>query len=55
MTFQQWDGEKWKVVSDWIAPDWALLRPIIEKSAAAYAAEQGITPRDCSSQQAQLN
>jgi branched-chain amino acid transport system substrate-binding protein len=55
VTFQQWDGEKWKVVSDWIAPDWALLRPIIEKSAAAYAAERGITPRDCASEQAQLD
>ena len=45
VTFQQWDGAKWKVVSDWIAPDWALLRPIIEKSAAAYAAEHQIKPR----------
>jgi branched-chain amino acid transport system substrate-binding protein len=45
VTFQQWDGAKWNVVSDWIAPDWALLRPIIEKSAAAYAAEKGIKPR----------
>ena len=55
VTFQQWDGEKWNVVSEWIAPDWALLRPIIEKSAAAYAAERGITPRDCASEQASLN
>ena len=47
VTFQQWDGDKWNVVSDWIAPDWALLRPIIEKSSAQYASEQGITPRDC--------
>jgi branched-chain amino acid transport system substrate-binding protein len=50
VTFQQWDGEKWKVVSDWIQPDWALLRPIIEKSSAQYAAEHGITPRDCASE-----
>ncbi|MFF0923761.1 ABC transporter substrate-binding protein [Rhizobium leguminosarum] len=49
VTFQQWDGKKWNVVSDWIAPDWALLRPIIEKSSEAYAAEKGIklrTPAD---------
>lgn len=49
VTFQQWDGAKWNVVSDWIAPDWALLRPIIEKSAATYAAEHHIklrTPAD---------
>jgi branched-chain amino acid transport system substrate-binding protein len=45
VTFQQWDGKKWSVVSDWIAPDWALLRPIIEKSANAYAAEHGIQLR----------
>jgi branched-chain amino acid transport system substrate-binding protein len=45
VTFQQWDGAKWNSVSDWIAPDWALLRPIIEKSAAAYASEHAIKPR----------
>jgi branched-chain amino acid transport system substrate-binding protein len=45
VTFQQWDGKKWNVVSDWIAPDWALLRPIIEKSANAYAAEHKIPLR----------
>lgn len=45
VTFQQWDGKKWNVVSDWIAPDWALLRPIIEKSSEAYAKEKGITIR----------
>jgi len=48
--FQQWDGEKWNVVSDWVNPDRTLLRPIVEAAAAKYAAEQGITPRDCSSQ-----
>jgi branched-chain amino acid transport system substrate-binding protein len=46
VTFQQWDGKKWNVVSDWIAPDWALLRPIIEKSANAYAAEHNIPLRN---------
>jgi branched-chain amino acid transport system substrate-binding protein len=45
VTFQQWDGKKWNVVSDWIAPDWALLRPIIEASSEAYAAEKGLTLR----------
>ena len=45
VTFQRWDGKKWNVVSDWIAPDWALLRPIIEKSSEAYAKEKGITIR----------
>ncbi len=45
VTFQQWDGKKWNVVSDWIAPDWALLRPIIEASSTAYAKEKGIAIR----------
>jgi branched-chain amino acid transport system substrate-binding protein len=45
--FQQWDGKKWNVVSDWVQADRALLRPIIEKSALQYAKEKGITPRDC--------
>lgn len=46
--FQQWDGAKWNVVSDWVAGDRQLVRGMIEESAAAYAAEKGITPRDCS-------
>lgn len=46
--FQQWDGERWQVVTDWISADRELLRPIIEESAAKYAKEKGITPRDCS-------
>jgi branched-chain amino acid transport system substrate-binding protein len=45
VTFQQWDGKKWNVVSDWIAPDWKLLRPIIEKSSEAYAKEKAIKIR----------
>lgn len=45
VVFQQWDGEKWNVVSDWIAPDWALLRPIIEESALKYAQEKNVKVR----------
>lgn len=45
VTFQQWDGKKWNVVSDWIAPDWKLLRPIIERSSEDYAREKGIKIR----------
>ena len=45
--FMQWDGRKWNVISDWIASDQALVRPLIEESAAKYAKEKGITPRDC--------
>ncbi len=46
--FQQWDGKQWKVITDWIQPDKELVRPMIEQSAAAYAKEKNITPRDCS-------
>ena len=45
--FQQWDGTQWNTISDWIAPDQALVRPLVEASAARYAQEKGITPRDC--------
>lgn len=51
VTFQQWDGAKWNVVSDWIKPDWASLRPIIEASSTAYAKERGLTPRDCAAEE----
>lgn len=45
--FQQWDGKQWTVLTDWIAPDQALVRPLVEASAAKYAQEKGITPRTC--------
>jgi branched-chain amino acid transport system substrate-binding protein len=45
--FQQWDGKQWIVLTDWIATDQALVRPLVEASAAKYAQEKGITPRDC--------
>jgi branched-chain amino acid transport system substrate-binding protein len=46
--FLQWDGSKWNTVTDWIASDQSIVRPMIEESAAKYAKEKGITPRDCS-------
>jgi branched-chain amino acid transport system substrate-binding protein len=46
--FQQWDGKRWNVITDWIPSDQSIVRPMIEESAAAYAKEKGITPRDCS-------
>jgi branched-chain amino acid transport system substrate-binding protein len=45
--FQQWDGTQWNTITDWIPPDQALVRPLVEASAAKYAQEKGITPRDC--------
>jgi len=46
--FQQWDGQRWVVITDWISSDQSIVRPMIEESAAKYAKEKGITPRDCS-------
>lgn len=46
--FQQWDGQAWQVISDWVQADRKLLRPLIDKASAQYASENGITPRDCS-------
>jgi branched-chain amino acid transport system substrate-binding protein len=44
----QWDGKGWKTVSNgWIEADRELVRPIIEESAAKYAKEKGLMPRDC--------
>ncbi|MDN5541625.1 MAG: ABC transporter substrate-binding protein [Acinetobacter sp.] len=48
--FQQWDGQSWKVISDWVQADRELLRPIIEKSSQQYAKEQGITVRNCATE-----
>ena len=44
---QQWDGSKWSFASDWITPIREVVRPMIEKAAAAFAAENNITPRSC--------
>ncbi|MEX0921856.1 MAG: ABC transporter substrate-binding protein, partial [Rhodovibrionaceae bacterium] len=44
---QQWDGEQWSQVSEWIDPNTASLRPAYEASAAQYAQEKGITPVSC--------
>lgn len=43
---QSWDGQKWVLKTDWIKADHALLRPLIEEGAAAYAKEYKITLRN---------
>lgn len=45
--FQQWDGKRWNLISDWVQADRALLRPIIEESSVKYAKEKGLPVRDC--------
>ena len=45
----QWNGKSFDIVSEeWVAaPDPAFIRSLIEESAAKFAAENGITPRQC--------
>ena len=46
---QQWDGAEWDRVSDWIPPATDIVRPLIEASAEAHAAQNGIALRACPS------
>jgi len=43
--FQQWDGAKWTVITDWIQSDQTIVRPMVEQSASRYAKDRDIAPR----------
>jgi len=43
----QWDGKQWKIISDWYTADDSILLPMVKETAARYAKEKNITPRDC--------
>jgi branched-chain amino acid transport system substrate-binding protein len=45
---QQWDGKKWTIVSDWIAPMREVVRPKLEAAAVEEAKKLQYTQRDCS-------
>ena len=45
--FQQWDGKRFKLVTPFMAGDRELVRKMVEETAAKYAKEKNITPRDC--------
>jgi branched-chain amino acid transport system substrate-binding protein len=45
---QQWDGKKWNLVSEWIAPMRDVVRPKVEAAAIEEAKKLGYTQRDCS-------
>ena len=48
--FLRWDGNKWNIITDWMAPmpeDRKLVRQKYVDSAMQYAKEKGITARDC--------
>ncbi|RYF82407.1 MAG: ABC transporter permease, partial [Comamonadaceae bacterium] len=44
----QWDGSKFKVVSDWYQADPAVVGPLVKEFADRYATEKKVTRRDCS-------
>ncbi len=47
-----WDGKKWSFSSDWLQADEQVLKPLVKKTAAKYAADKKLTPRtpaDCQS------
>ncbi|MEM0942689.1 MAG: ABC transporter substrate-binding protein [Pseudomonadota bacterium] len=46
---QQWDAssQTWSLVSDYIEADRSVVDPLIAEDAAAFAAENNITPRTC--------
>ncbi len=46
--FQQWDGKGFKALTPYMAGDKELVRKMVDESAAKYAVEKKITPRDCS-------
>jgi branched-chain amino acid transport system substrate-binding protein len=48
--FMRWDGVRWHLVTDWMAPlpeDRKLVRQKYVDSALQYAREKGVTPRQC--------
>jgi branched-chain amino acid transport system substrate-binding protein len=46
---QQWDAktQTWSLITDFMGADREVVDALIEEDSAAYAAEAGITPRDC--------
>ncbi len=42
---QQWDGEQWVTLTDFIAPDDAVIQPLVLEDSAQYAAEASIEPQ----------
>ena len=45
--FEQWDGKKWTIVSEWVAPMRDVVRPKIEAAAVEEGKKLGYTMRDC--------
>jgi len=45
---QQWDGKRWNIVSEWVAPMREVVRPKLEAAAVEEGKKLGYTERDCS-------
>ena len=43
----QWDGAKWKVVSDWYQADKSMVEPLVKEYADKYAKEKNVKVRTC--------
>jgi branched-chain amino acid transport system substrate-binding protein len=41
-----WDGKAWHFTSDWMQADEQVLKPMVRQTAAKYAAEKKLAPRD---------
>jgi branched-chain amino acid transport system substrate-binding protein len=51
--FQRWSGKEWVAITSWFQSNQSIVRPMVEESAAKYAKEKNITPRDCAKEAAQ--
>ena len=49
--FEQWDGKKWNIISDWIPVMRDVVRPKLEAAAVEEGKKLGYTARDCSKEQ----
>src|SRR5438445_11067827 len=45
--FEQWDGKKWNIVSDWIPVMRDVVRPKLEAAAVEEGKKLSYTERDC--------
>ena len=52
-SIETWDGKSWHVTAGPYESDLQIIKPIIRASAAKYAAEKHITPRDCAKEASQ--
>ncbi|MFD1381735.1 hypothetical protein [Fodinicurvata halophila] len=44
---QQWDGEQWNALTEFMEPDRDRVEPMYRESAEAFAEDNGIPIKDC--------